>query len=60
MCQTCIYCGNKVNPDNTTIHQNCKDYHEYVLDEMISKLKTKLEILILQKISILKSKSKCV
>lgn len=56
MCQTCIYCGNSISLEDSYIHQNCEDYYQFLLDEMISKLKIKLEFLILHKISILKSK----
>ena len=48
----CKYCGDKVGMNNTTGHKNCKEYHEFLLDAMIDKLKTNLDILQRKKLSI--------
>ncbi len=48
----CKYCGDKIGLTNTTKHKNCKEYHEFILDIMIDKLKTNLDILQRKKLSI--------
>ena len=48
----CKYYGYKVGMNNTTRHKNFKEYHEFLLDAMIDKLKTNLDILQRKKLSI--------
>ena len=42
--ETCRYCGNELELDNTIKHQNCYEFYEFVLEEIIEKLKIKLDI----------------
>jgi hypothetical protein len=56
MFQTCIYCGNNINCEDGDLHNACAEFYEFLLDEMIDKLKIKLEILLAHKLIILKSK----
>jgi hypothetical protein len=42
--ETCRFCGNELELDNTIKHQNCYEFYEFVLEEIIEKLKIKLDI----------------
>jgi len=45
----CIYCNNQINLDETWEHDVCKELTLFVLDEMISKFRRKIEILLLKR-----------
>lgn len=45
----CPYCGTQINLDATFEHDVCKEFSEFVLEEMISKARRKLEILLLKR-----------
>ena len=45
----CPYCGTQINLDETWEHDACKEFTLFVLDEMISKIRKKMEILLLKK-----------
>ena len=45
----CPYCGTQINLDQTYEHDACEDFTQFVLEEMITKARKKLEILLLKK-----------
>ena len=45
----CIYCNSKINLDATWEHSSCEEFTKFVLEEMITKARRKLEILLLKK-----------
>ena len=45
----CIYCNNIINLDETWEHSSCEEFTLFILDEMITKVKRKLEILLLKR-----------
>ena len=45
----CPYCNNEINFDETWEHDTCKEFTLFVLDEMLSKARKKVEILLLKK-----------
>lgn len=45
----CPYCNSQINLDQTYEHDACEDFSKFVLDEMISKARRKLEILLLKR-----------
>lgn len=45
----CIYCNSQINFDETWQHDVCEELSLFVLDEMISKARKRLEILLLQR-----------
>ena len=42
-CLRCKFCGNAYSPDDSWEHDNCEEFYQFMVDEMISKLKTKLD-----------------
>lgn len=42
-CLTCKFCGNAYSPDYSWQHENCEEFYHFMLDEMITKLKHKLD-----------------
>lgn len=45
----CPFCNNQINLDATFEHEACKDFTEFVLEDLINKARKKLEILLLQR-----------
>ena len=50
----CIYCSEIINPDNTSDHKNCKDFYDFILEDMIDKMKYRLELLLDKKLQVYK------
>ena len=46
----CIFCNQQICLDNTPEHANCEDWYNFIRDIMIEKLKTRLDILLSNKI----------
>jgi predicted nucleic acid-binding Zn ribbon protein len=53
----CIYCNNEINFDETWEHDMCKELTLFVIDEMLSKARKKVEILLLKKKELLIEKT---
>jgi hypothetical protein len=45
----CPYCNSQINLDRTWEHSSCEDFTQFVLEDLISKARRKLEILLLKK-----------
>jgi len=45
----CQFCNNIVDLSQTWVHDNCEDYYQFILDEMIAEAKRKVEILLLKR-----------
>jgi predicted nucleic acid-binding Zn ribbon protein len=45
----CQFCNSIINYDETWQHDACEEFTLFVLDEMITKVKRKLEILLLKR-----------
>ena len=41
----CEWCGNCVDLDDTSVHDCCRDYYHFILDERIERLKKELVVL---------------
>lgn len=44
--EICIYCREIINPASTGEHKNCKDFYDFILENMIEETKHKLEFLL--------------
>ena len=42
----CPFCNNIVDLTKTYVHDNCEDYYQFILDEMIAEATRKVEILL--------------
>jgi len=42
----CQFCNNIVDLTQTFVHDNCEDYYQFILDEMLAEAKRKVEILL--------------
>ena len=45
----CQFCNNVVDLSQTWVHNNCSDFYQFILDEMISEAKRRVEILLLKR-----------
>ena len=45
----CQFCNNQIHFDEELLHSSCEEFTLFVLDEMISKARQKLEILLLKR-----------
>lgn len=45
----CPFCNSQINLDKTWEHSSCEEFTQFVLEEMITKARRKLEILLLKK-----------
>lgn len=45
----CQFCNNQINLNESWEHDACKEFTLFVLDEMISKFRRKIEILLLKR-----------
>jgi hypothetical protein len=45
----CPYCANQIYCDEEPEHTACEDFYLFMLDEMITKARKKLEFLLLQR-----------
>jgi hypothetical protein len=45
----CQFCNNVVDLSQTWVHNNCSDFYQFILDEMISEAKRRVEMLLLKR-----------
>jgi hypothetical protein len=45
----CAFCNAQINLDQTFEHDSCEDFTHFVLEELISKARRKLEMLLLKR-----------
>jgi len=45
----CPYCNSQIDLDGTWQHSSCEDFTQFVLEDLISKARKKLEMLLLKK-----------
>jgi len=45
----CPYCNSQIDLDRTWQHSSCEDFTQFVLEDLISKARKKLEMLLLKK-----------
>lgn len=48
-CVRCQFCNNIVDLTQTWVHDNCEDYYQFILEEMLAEARRKLEILLLKR-----------
>ena len=44
--ENCRFCGNEIDYDNSCKHQYCYEYYHFILEEIIEKMKMKLDVLL--------------
>ena len=45
----CPYCNNALNLTESWVHDNCRDFTEFMLDEMLVEARKKVEMLLLKR-----------
>jgi len=48
-CVRCQFCNNIVDFTQTWIHDNCQDYAQFILDELLAEARKKVEMLLLKR-----------
>ena len=46
MLEKCKYCDNELDFDDSMKHQNCYEFYNFILEEIIEKMKMKLDVLL--------------
>lgn len=44
--EKCDYCDNEIDFDDSSKHQYCYEYYNFILEEIIEKMKLKLDVLL--------------
>lgn len=53
----CQFCNSQIHFDEELLHSSCEEFTLFVLDEMISKARTKIEMLLLKRKELIYSSS---
>lgn len=55
MLEKCCYCDNEIDFDDSSKHQYCYEYYNFILEEIIEKMKMKLDVLLKLKKDVLRN-----